>query len=171
MRSLLSSLLFRGAEPLVTLVAVAAVVGTASLGPRVRDRLVGRESPEDRLVTAAGGGDPAQFEQALADGASVRWHDAQGVTALMMAAATGHVGRVERLIALGAEVNAADRGSETPLMFAATSDHPDVALLLLRDGADAGRTDRVGDTALDRARLNRADRAAAVLSAWGRREE
>jgi ankyrin repeat protein len=148
------------------LLAATIVLAIARL-PAIMDALVDRPSPNVRLICAAGCRDRAEFDNALAEGASPNARDRQGNTALAVAAMAGDTRMTERLIELGANVNSADICGFTPLMYAAMHDHVQLARMLLHHGADPGRATYASRlSALDLAKLNGSARVADVLVAY-----
>src|SRR5437764_5546647 len=87
------------------------------------DRYIERPPLEDRLIEAVCRGDERELEHALRDGASPRWRDEQGLTALTYAAHQGENGIARRLLDAGADVNHEDGDGLTPLMWAVQGDH------------------------------------------------
>jgi len=153
-----------GGWPLSELLIAAAVAALVLCGRRLAARAFESASADERLVVAASAGDRAAFDAALADGASPRWRDAVGGTALMQAACTGGLGMARRLLDGGADVNAADKWGQTPLMLAGSFNKVDLARLLLERGADPSRRDCLGQTALDRCMMFDTPEAAEFLA-------
>jgi hypothetical protein len=133
---------------------------------RACDALLGRMSPDERLITAAATLDEPAFLKALAAGADPNARDPNGMTALSYAVITGSQCRVARLLEAGADVELANKWGFTPLVFAADNDRAAIAETLLRHGADPRRQSATHETAADRARQRESREAAAVLSRW-----
>ena len=123
-----------------------------------------RASPDERLLRAAGRGDPGSVAALLAGGASPNATSESGWTPLMHAAAHGDAESVQLLVASGADVAAATpREGQQPLILAARWNRVGVVRTLLKT-ADPGRRDRIGWTALLwAAHLGRTDVVAALL--------
>ncbi len=69
---------------------------------------------DQRLLTAAGGGDGDGVRAALAAGADLETRDANGRTPLLLAAANDHVEVAKTLVAAGADPDALDDRHDTP---------------------------------------------------------
>lgn len=129
-------------------IAVVTMVTLALLyGPQIIARLSGGPDANDRLMLACVARDRAGFERALAEKASVTWHDTDGETALMVAANLGTVEQVQKLVQLGADVNATDNNGQTPLMYAAMGGQMDSLKFLLLQGADPHHRNCFGHSA------------------------
>jgi tRNA A-37 threonylcarbamoyl transferase component Bud32 len=87
------------------------------------------------LLEAARGGDRDAVLALLGQGASARWADGDGYSALMAAAENGHLPVVQVLLDRGADVNARDRKGKTALDYAAAGGHQDVVAALRARGA------------------------------------
>jgi hypothetical protein len=98
------------------------------VGPRV-------EAGGPNLLEAARGGDRDAVLALLREGASARWADGNGYSALMAAAENGHLPVVQVLLDHGADVNARDRGGKTALDYAQAAGHQDVVAALRAQGA------------------------------------
>jgi ankyrin repeat protein len=99
------------------------------------------------LIEAAGRGDVAAVQRALADGAGVNGRDARDRTAVTAAALGDHVEVVRVLIAAGADVDLQDADRNNPLLV--TGETGSVAMLreVLRASPDLGATNRYGGVA------------------------
>jgi uncharacterized protein len=117
------------------------------------DEYVGRPPVEDRLIAAVCRGDEGELNDALRDGASARWQDEQGLTALSYAAQQGQLRIARRLLDVGADVNHADNDGITPLMWAVQGEHIDMVRLLVQRGANPALRDHQGQTALEQAEM------------------
>jgi ankyrin repeat protein len=135
---------------------------------RACDALLGRMSPDERLITAAATLDEPAFLKALDAGADPNARDPNGTTALSYTVITGSPCRVARLLEAGADVELANKWGVTPLMFAADNDRAGIAETLLLHGADPHRHSATHETAGDRARQRESHEAAAVLSRWSK---
>lgn len=111
------------------------------------DQYVERPPLEDRLIAAVCSGDERELENVLRDGASPRWHNEDGLTALSYAAQQGQMRIALRLLDAGADVNRADNEGITPLMWAVQGEHPEMVRLLLARGANPAQRDHQGQTA------------------------
>jgi tRNA A-37 threonylcarbamoyl transferase component Bud32 len=98
------------------------------VGPKV-------EAGGPNLLKAARGGDRDAVLALLREGASVRWADGNGTSALMAAAENGHLPVVQVLLDHGADVNARDREGKTALDYARAAGHQDVVAALRAQGA------------------------------------
>mmetsp|Transcript_145944 Transcript_145944/g.406557 ORF Transcript_145944/g.406557 Transcript_145944/m.406557 type:complete len:149 (-) Transcript_145944:112-558(-) len=107
------------------------------------------------LRQAAGDGDAAALEQALAEGAEVdSVDDEDGFTALMLAAGEGHLACVQRLFDARASLDLAADNGRTALHMAASGGRTEVVAALLALGC---RVDLKGTdyrTALNEAQVN-----------------
>ncbi|MFC4714162.1 M48 family metallopeptidase [Planococcus dechangensis] len=103
---------------------------------------------ETPLMEAAGEGDLAGVEQALADGEDIDAKDAEGADALMYAMYSGNVDIVNTLIDAGADVNSVDDYS-TVLATAVMYGEYDSAKLLVENGADPTLEGPDGYNAMD----------------------
>ena len=112
--------------------------------------LAAQDTPDERLLTAARGGQAEIVRTLLDEGADVNAARGDGLTALHLAAEGGHRAVAESLVAAGAAIDAGTRiGGYTPLQMAARGGHGAVALRLLEAGADPNaRTTNTGVTAL-----------------------
>jgi hypothetical protein len=129
---------------------IVAVLGWALwCGPGIFAWACGAPGADQNLMMACEADDAAGFDRALAEGASVKWRDAYGATALMMSASLGDADQIRRLIFAGADVNAADHQGMTPLMYAAIAQHLDAIRLLLLHGAKPWRRNLWGHSASD----------------------
>jgi ankyrin repeat protein len=117
------------------------------------DQYIGRPTLEYRLIQAVCCGDEGELENALREGASPRWRDEQGLTALSYAAHQGEVRIARRLLDAGADVNHVDHDGMTPLMWAVQGDHLAMVRLLLQRGANPALRDREGQSARDQAEV------------------
>jgi tRNA A-37 threonylcarbamoyl transferase component Bud32 len=93
------------------------------------------EAGGPNLLEAARGGDRDSVLALLGEGASARWADANGYSALMAAAENGHLPVVQVLLDHGADVNARDREGKTALDYARAAGHQDVVTALRAQGA------------------------------------
>ncbi|CAE7580155.1 unnamed protein product [Symbiodinium natans] len=100
--------------------------------------IVGRLQEEEQeeatpaaLIKAAELGDLGRLRRQLAQGADVRWADADGLTALHWAARAGQPAAVDALLAAGAEAEGRDLKGRTGLHWAASQGHAAVAERLL----------------------------------------
>jgi len=123
----------------------------------------------DRLIVAASADDEEQFAAALRDGASARYRDAIGATALMHAAVCGNISMARRLVNRGADANARNCWGQTPLTLAASSNKAHIVRLLIESGADPSLHDQSGHPVLDLCYECNATDAAEVLCSWGDR--
>jgi ankyrin repeat protein len=127
------------------------------------DRYIDRPTSEDRLIAAVCCGDERELEDALSAGASPRWHDADGLTALSYAAQQGELRIARHLLDFGAEVNHADDDGITPLMWAVHGEHIEMVRLLVERGADPALRDHSGQTARELAEMWKLPDLVAVL--------
>jgi ankyrin repeat protein len=144
-------------------VLILTLVLLSSQGSSLLSHVVRGPTPGVRLMLAAGGETKGEFDDALADGASINARDCLGQTPLMWAAGTGPLDLTRRLIGLGANVNAEDRFGNTALMLAAQNDRIEIVRLLLRHGADPAHRNHHGDSALDYAKIWHADHVVKLL--------
>jgi hypothetical protein len=95
-------------------------------------------------------------QDAVSQGADVKAHDANGLTALMYAAMYNQDPQVITvLLKAGADPEVRDKYGWTALMLAARrAKNPEVVTVLLQGGADAKAQDSNGNTALDHAKEN-----------------
>jgi ankyrin repeat protein len=117
------------------------------------DRYIDRPTLEVRMIAAVCSGDERELENALHDGASPRWRNGDGVTALSYAAQQGQTRIALRLLDAGADVNRADNEGITPLMWAVQGDHSEMVRLLLARGANPALRDHQGQTARQQAEM------------------
>ena len=117
------------------------------------DRYIDRPTLEDRLVAAVCSGDERELENALHDGASPRWRNAGGISALSYAAQQGQMGTARRLLDAGADVNGADDQGITPLMLAVQGDHAEMVRLLVERGANPALRNNQGQSAREQAEM------------------
>lgn len=103
---------------------------------------------ETPLMAAAGDGDLAGVEQALADGEDINAKDADGADALMYAMYSGDEDVINTLIDAGADVNTVDNYM-TVLATAVMYGEYDSALLLVENGADPTLEGPEGFSAMD----------------------
>jgi ankyrin repeat protein len=111
-------------------------------------------NPEElamNLIDAAGRGDLAAVEQALAQGADVHAQDRQGRTALIAAAYPNHLAVAQRLIETGADVNVQDRTQQSAYLISTSEGYVDLLKLTLAAGADVHSKDSYNGTGLIRA--------------------
>jgi tRNA A-37 threonylcarbamoyl transferase component Bud32 len=93
------------------------------------------EAGRANLLEAARGGDRDAILALLREGASARWADGNGYSALMAAAENGHLPVVQVLLDHGADVNARDKEGKTALDYARAAGHQDVVAALRARGA------------------------------------
>jgi ankyrin repeat protein len=93
------------------------------------------EAGRANLLEAARGGDRDAILALLREGASARWADSNGYSALMAAAENGHLPVVQVLLDHGADVNARDKEGKTALDYARAAGHQDVVAALRAQGA------------------------------------
>lgn len=133
---------------------------------------------DEDLLRSVASRDLPRFQAALDAGASVRFVNASGATALRDAVIYwGDTVVITELLARGADVNAADREGRTPLLWSLQSTHyqsdearlEQVVKLLLSRGANINAADKAGATPMDAAlRLGRIPLVEAVARAGGR---
>lgn len=88
------------------------------------------------------------IELLILHGASIRFKDANGVTALMLASRSGNLNTVKILIESDAKIDDVDKSSRTALMYAAKSGHTDIVTFLVKSGANIHLLDTFGQTAM-----------------------
>jgi ankyrin repeat protein len=103
---------------------------------------------DQALIEAAGKGDLAAVERALARGAAVNARDGRGRTALLAATHGNHVAVARALITAGADVNAKDSIEDSPYLYAGAEGRNEILKMTLAAGADLKSTNRYGGTAL-----------------------
>jgi Ankyrin repeats (3 copies) len=134
--------------PVFECVVAICVVGFLWHGGRIVDAVAGLPGPDQQLIVACYAPDNGfNFDEALADGASVSARDRDGATALMLSAGLGQFDHVRRLLEKGADINATDNYGRTPLMYAAIAGRLDMTGFLINYGADIQRKDSFGMTA------------------------
>ncbi len=121
---------------------------------------VAHADPDADLMQAAGAGDAAQLQGALAQGAKPDARGERETTALMQAAENGHLAVVDALLAAGADPNAERAGEITALMHAAASGNAEVVQHLLNAGARVN--ERAGAQGLTALRVAVATGSAAI---------
>ncbi len=129
--------------------SVVIVVGAIFVWAKYEKSL----SPEDwqrTLSEAAGNGDIALMEKALANGADVNKFCCGRRPSLNEAAGRGHLEAARFLISRGANVNVGDKFRGTPLMEASRYGDIKIVRLLLRQGADPNAIESMnGSSVLD----------------------
>jgi ankyrin repeat protein len=103
------------------------------------------------MIAAAGRGDVTEVKRLLDAGASPRFADPRGVTALIAAAYGNHLWAARLLIEAKADVNAQDATRQSAFLIAASEGYVELLKLTIAAGADARRTDSYDGTALIRA--------------------
>ncbi|HEX4966500.1 MAG TPA: ankyrin repeat domain-containing protein [Thermoanaerobaculia bacterium] len=99
----------------------------------------------------------------LQAGASLKEHDGQGTTPLMIAAFMGNMETLPVLLSLQADVNARDAEARTPLMWAADGGQYEAARLLLDAGAEVDALGELKSPALMYAAQHGFDDVVALL--------
>jgi uncharacterized protein len=107
--------------------------------------------PDLDMIAAAGSGDVVEVKRLLDGGASVRFADARGTTALIAAAYGNHLWAARLLIEAGADVNAQDGTRQSAFLIATSEGYVDLLKLTIAAGADVRRTDAHDGTGLIRA--------------------
>jgi len=103
----------------------------------------------NKLIIAAGMGQPEIVGELLRAGADVNARAEDGCTALILACRQGHTDVVRTLLECGAEAEIMDGYGWTALMWAAASTgDPEATKLLLEHGADLETRDQYGATPL-----------------------
>jgi len=123
----------------------------------------------DGLFNAAKGGNVAQINSLLGQGAQVNAKNSSGETALHAAAALGRAGAVGVLLQKGANPNARTSGGWTPLHSAARFRHAQVARLLIGRGASVNVRNNQGKTPMALAEQVGARSTASTLMRLGGR--
>lgn len=110
-----------------------------------RERL---EARGNSIWTAAKGGDLAQLEQFVREGADLEARDGKEATPLHWAAACGHPEAVVYLVDQGADPNGVDGGGSTPLHWAAFLGRAETVRALIENGARVEARNEEGSTPL-----------------------
>lgn len=100
-----------------------------------------------RLLAAAAAGDIGAIGAALADGANVDAHDAEGTPATMLATRGHHTDALRALLDAGADVDAQDATLDNPLLYAGREGFLDVIRIANEFEADPTITNRYGGVA------------------------
>jgi hypothetical protein len=138
---------FESALVIAAALAVLAVVAVQDHGNAQDEAL-----DNDRaLVVAAGDGDLSAVRSLLREGASVRYADDAGVTALIAASYPNHIEVADVLIDAGADVNAQDDSQQSAYLIATSEGYLDLLRLTLQPRADVRSTDSFDGTGLIRA--------------------
>lgn len=104
---------------------------------------------DQALLTAAGRGDRAAVEAALAAGASIDARDSQLQTALLIAVQRGDSGLASYLISRGADINAQAANQDTPWLLAGALGRTEILAAMLDTGkVDYTKRNRYGGNAL-----------------------
>ncbi len=126
--------------PVLEYVVAICIVGFLWHVGRIVDAVAGIPGPDQQLIVACfAPGSGFNFDEAIADGASVSARDRDGATALMLSAGLGQFDHVQRLLEKGADINATDNDGRTPLMYAVIAGRLDMAGFLINYGADIQR--------------------------------
>eukprot|EP01024_Parvocaulis_polyphysoides_P048309 TRINITY_DN4597_c0_g1_i2.p3 TRINITY_DN4597_c0_g1~~TRINITY_DN4597_c0_g1_i2.p3 ORF type:complete len:170 (+),score=26.14 TRINITY_DN4597_c0_g1_i2:194-703(+) len=112
------------------------------------------EDTQDALKWAAREGNIVDTQNALQNGAQVKYEYAGGSTALHLASANGHEQVCQILLDAGSDPNAKNQNGSTPLHWAAVNNQAEVVRLLLQHGAQLTIVNSNDRTAFDEALQN-----------------
>jgi hypothetical protein len=129
-----------------SLIGVAVLALPASWGAHALAQSVERER---LMLRAAGAGDLAAVESALAAGAPIDARDDGGRTALLLAVERNHLPLARMLIHRGADINAQAANQDSPWLLAGASGRTEMLRLMLATGkVDYAKRNRYGGNAL-----------------------
>jgi ankyrin repeat protein len=139
-------------EPPATTALEAGAGETTKEAPR-KETTANKKELAERMISAAGRGDPEAVERFLEEGATVDARDRDGRTALVAAAYGNHLEAARLLVEAGEDVDAKDVTEQSAYLISTSEvgDDPRLLELTLDNGVDVESLDSYNGTGLIRA--------------------